>query len=755
MSLERILNAESVAIIGASKKETKRGYQTIRTLLDEKYEGRIYPVNPKEKSILGFKCYKKVSDIEEPVDVALVATPAATLPAVLEDCGQNGVGGAVVLAGGFGEMGPEGRQLENEMMAVAKKYNIRLMGPNTSGMLNMHANFNLVGLKDAPKGDIALLTQSGNMALTLITEAKIKSRKGFSYYVGVGNEADIKFHEYLEFFRQDPNTRAILVYVEGLQNGREFVQQAQTTTLEKPIILLKSGRSSTGKKSAGSHTGALAGISEVANTAFRRAGIIVIDNSDELFPAAETLSSLPPVKNNKVAILADGGGHATIASDLLTDLGIIIPELSERTQKKLRDILPQAASVPNPVDVAGGTDADPSIFADCARIILNDPNVGGLLIVGLFGGYGIRFAESLSLMEEDAAHQMGKMIKKWKKPIVVHSLYSFEKPHALELLRYYDIPVYDSLDVAVKCISVLAEYGRYLNSYHTKTKFVLNWEAKAKPEGKRIIRVARNDGRGTLLEHEAKRLFAIHGAPVPADALAQTAREAVAMAKNIDNEVVLKIVSPDILHKSDAGGVRLKLGTDEEIQRAFDEIMENARNFNPGADIRGVLVSPMAVEGVEIIIGTKYDDQFGPVIMYGLGGIMVEILKDVSFRVLPITPTDAKKMIVETKSYPILNGARGKPPLDQKSIRKLLLLCSEIVEAYPDIQEMDLNPVIVYENGLSLVDARVILKAEDGEMTEGTDDSEDRNRGQMIFNRKAERHHHSMFDVHIFNQPLR
>ncbi|MGB9436845.1 MAG: acetate--CoA ligase family protein [Desulfobacterales bacterium] len=713
MSLERILNAESVAIIGASKNETKRGYQTIRTLLDEKFEGRIYPVNPKEKSILGVKCYKKVSDIEVPVDVALIATPAGTLPAVLEDCGQNGVSGAVVLAGGFSEMGREGRQLENEMVAVAKKHNIRLIGPNTSGMLNMHTNLNLVGLKDAPKGDIALLTQSGNMALTLITEAKIKSRKGFSYYVGVGNEADIKFHEYLEFFRQDPHTKAILMYVEGLHNGREFVQQAQKTTLEKPIILLKSGRSSIGKKSAGSHTGALAGISEVANTAFRRAGIVVIENSDELFPAAETLSSLPPVKNNKIAILADGGGHATIAADLLTDLGVEIPELSEKTQNKLRGILPQAASVPNPVDVAGGTDADPSVFADCVRIILNDPNVGGLLIVGLFGGYGIRFAESLSLMEEDAAHQMGKMMKKRHKPIVLHSLYSSEKPHALELLRYYNIPVYDSLDVAVKCISVLAQYGNYLNSYHSITKFVLNWKAKAKSEGKKIIQIARKEGRRVLLEHEAKRLFAIHGAAVPADFLAQTADEAVEIAKTIGSDVVLKIVSPDILHKSDAGGVRIKLRTGKEIHRAFDEIIENVRNFNPQADIRGVLVSPMAAQGVEIIIGTKYDDQFGPVIMYGLGGIMVEILKDVSFRVLPITPTDARKMIAETKSYPILNGARGKPPLDQKSIRKLLQLCSEIIEAYPDIEEMDLNPVIVYESGLGIVDARVILKTDD------------------------------------------
>ena len=712
MSLERILKAESVAIVGASKNETKRGYQTIRTLLDEKYEGKIYPVNPREKSILGIKCYQSVSSIEGPVDVALVATPARTLPAVLEDCGQKGVNGAVVLAGGFGEMGPDGRKLETEMVAVARNHNIRLIGPNTSGMLNLHDKLNLVGLKDAPKGDIALLTQSGNMALTLITEAKIKSRKGFSYYVGVGNEADIQFHEYLEFFQHDPDTKTILMYVEGLRNGREFLQQAQKTTLEKPIVLLKSGRSLTGKKSAGSHTGALAGISEVARAAFKRAGIIVIENSDELFPAAETLSSLPPIKNNQIAILADGGGHATIAADLLTDLGVEIPELSAKTQANLRKVLPEAASVPNPVDVAGGTDADPSVFADCADIILKDSNVGGLLIVGLFGGYGIRFAESLSLMEEDAAHRMGKMVKKRHKPIVLHSLYTSERPHALELLRYYDIPVFDSLDVASKCTSVLAEYGKYLSSYRPKNKFDLNWGAKARPQGQKIIETARQDGRKALLENEAKQLFAAHGAPVTKDLLAGTADEAAEIAKKIGNDVVLKIVSPDILHKSDAGGVKIKLRTEKDIRNGFNAIMESAQKFNANADIRGILVSPMAAEGVEVIIGTKYDDQFGPVIMYGLGGIMVEILKDVSFSVLPITPTNARKMIEQTKFYPILNGARGKPPLDTKSLRKLLMLCSEIVEAYPEIHEMDLNPVIVHEKGLSIVDARIILKAE-------------------------------------------
>jgi len=715
MSLEKILKAESVAIIGASKNETKRGFQTIRTLLDEKYPGKIYPVNPKESHILGIKCYTSMSDIKEPVDVALIATPAQSLPSVLEDCGKNGVKGAVVLAAGFGETGPEGRKLEDEMVTVARKHNIRLIGPNTSGMLNMNDNLNLVGLRDAPKGDIALLTQSGNMALTLITEAKLKSRQGFSYYVGVGNEADLKFHEYLEFFRQDPRTKAVLMYVEGMREGRAFIQQAQKTTLEKPIILLKSGRSSTGKRSAGSHTGALAGISEVAKGAFQRAGIIVIENSDELFPAAETLSSLPPIKNNSVAILADGGGHATIAADLLTDLGVNIPALNEKTQNQLKKILPAAASVPNPIDVAGGTDADPSVFADCADIILKDPNVGGLLIVGLFGGYGIRFTESLSLMEEDAAHRMGKMVKTRHKPIVLHSLYNSEKPHALELLRYYNIPVFDSLDIASKCIGVLAEYGRYLNSYHSKTNFALNWKSKAKPEGQQIIQTARKDGRRSLLENEAKQLLGIHGAPKMGDFLAKTADDAAEFAEKIKPDVAMKIVSPDILHKSDAGGVHLGLQTEKEVRTAFQQILKKTKKYKPNADIRGVLVSPMASEGVEIIIGTKYDDQFGPVIMYGLGGVFVEILKDVSFRVLPITPAGARKMIEDTKSFPLLAGARGKPPLDQKALRKLLLLCSDIVEAYPEIEEMDLNPVIVHEKGLSIVDARIILKMVDND----------------------------------------
>ena len=342
MGLEHVLNAKSVAIVGASKKETKRGFQAIKILLEEKFEGRIFPVNPKEESILGLPCFGKVSEIDGPVEMALITTPARTIPGILEDCAKKGVAGAVIIAGGFRELGKAGKDLEDRMVAVAREKGIRLIGPNTSGMMNLKSNLNLVGLRKVPKGNIALLSQSGNMALALITEASIKSQQGFSYYVGIGNEADIRFHEYLKFFQDDPQTKVILMYVEGMREGRKFLQQAYQTTRKKPIVMLKSGRSSTGKLSAGSHTGALAGMSEVARTAFRRAGIVVIENSDELFPAAETLASLPPLRKSSIAILADGGGHATIAADQLTDLDVDIPSLNGKdTKKASRDSSPR------------------------------------------------------------------------------------------------------------------------------------------------------------------------------------------------------------------------------------------------------------------------------------------------------------------------------------------------------------------------------------------------------------------------------
>lgn len=713
MVLNRIFNPQSVAILGASLDETKRGFRAIKSLIDDKFEGKIFPVNPKGENILGLKTYKNVIDINEKVDIALITTPSKLVPQLVEECGRKGIQGIVIISGGFGEVDNKGKSSEKELVDIAEKYKVRIIGPNTSGVISVKQNLNLVGLENVPRGNIAILSQSGNIALHMITEARLKSQSGFSYYIGVGNEADIKFHEYLEFLREDSNTDVIMMYVEGMREGRRFLQEAYQTTAKKPIVLLKSGRTVEGKASAGSHTGALAGISEVARSAFERAGIVTIENSDELFPVAETLANLPLIKNNKIAILADGGGHATLAVDLLRDYGIEIPQFQQKTIDELREILPSNASLRNPVDVAGGTDSNPLVFADCSRILLSDENVGGLLIVGLFGGYGIRFFEKLKFIEEDAAHQMGKLVKKFDKPILLQSLYNSVNSHPLELLRYYGIPTYDSLDISCKCIASLCTYGKTKEQSVKSTKFVFNWGRNAIQEGKNIIENAISVDRNMLYESEAKKLLHLHKAPVTMDKLARSEEEAVAFAKSFEGKVVLKIVSKEILHKTDAGCVKLKLKNESEVRSAYKEILENAKNYNKNAEIQGVLVSPMMPAGTEIIIGTKIDDQFGPVIMFGLGGILVEVVKDVSFRVLPLSKNAARDMLSEIKSAPILNGVRGMPPADKESIVNLLVTVSDIIESYPEIKEMDLNPIIVYEKGLSIVDARILLASKD------------------------------------------
>jgi acetate---CoA ligase (ADP-forming) len=711
MPLDRIMKPRSVAVVGASRNETKRGFKAVRTLLDEKFEGPIFPVNPKEETVLGLRCYHSVADLPQDVDLAIITTPARTVPGILEDCAKKKVAGAVIIAGGFRESGEDGVALEQRLIEAARKGKIRLIGPNTSGMMSYRSHMDIIGFPQKGKGEIALLTQSGNMALALFTEAQVKSRKAFSYYVGVGNEADIRFHEYLEFFRKDEDSKVILMYVEGMRDGRAFLQQAYRTTRQKPIVLLKGGRSDAGTRSAGSHTGALAGMSEVARSAFKRAGIIVVEDSDKLFPAAETLASLPPIRSGGIAILADGGGHATIAADVLSDLNVPLAELTSATSRKLKDILPRGASVNNPIDVAGASDENPEILADCARLLMEDDNVGCVLVVGLFGGYGIRFAEELRFPEEDAAHRMGKMVHELKKPLLVHSLYNFARPHALDLIRYYGIPVYDSVEVACNCVSVLAEYGAHLQSRPSRPEFIFEWGHQAKKRGQTIIRNARKAGRDLLLEPEAKELLSLHGAPVPNETVAATEDEAVRIASELGCEVAMKIVSPDILHKSESKAIKLGVEGDRQVRTAFRRILKNAVAYRPDAKIQGVLISPMADPGLEVIIGTKIDDQFGPVILFGVGGIMVEVLKDVAFRVLPISKKATREMIDGIKSKKLLNGFRGKPARDKKSIGRLLLTVSEIMEAYPDIQEMDLNPVISHHRGLDIVDARILLKS--------------------------------------------
>ncbi|MDR0480159.1 MAG: acetate--CoA ligase family protein [Burkholderiaceae bacterium] len=712
--LHDVFYFRSIAIVGASKDITKRGFRSIQKLQEDGFTGKIYPVNPKETEILGLQCYKSIDDIPGEFDLALVCTPAKTLPSVIEQCGRKKAKGVVVLAGGFAEAGPDGAALQAEMVAMAKKHGVRIVGPNTSGIFNTHNHCNVVGFSDLRAGNIGLLSQSGNMALSLVTEGQANGDIGFSTYVGIGNESDIRFDEYIDYFADDENTSVLVGYVEGVKNGTAFVNALRRMTRKKAVVLYKSGRTSAGVSSAKSHTGALAGNYAVSQGVLRQAGVVLAAKSDEILPLAEALSLLPPLKTRRVAILADGGGHGTIAADALTERGMVLAKLADTTRQRLSTILPAAANTSNPVDVAGGTDNNPAVFADCARILLEDPSVDGLLITGLYGGYGVRFSPSLTPIEMKASADIAEMRNQYGKPVLVHSLYGClgagARPEPLVAVRKAGIPVYASLEMAVRCLQAAAEFQEVRNRP----------DVPGAPSGavKRIqsfadtIARCRAQNRTVVLEHEARAALADAGVPMSAQTiLAKTADEAVQAFHTLGAvPVAMKIVSKDVIHKSDAGGVKLNLASPREVEAAYAQIITNSKKAVQGADITGVLVTPMAPKGgVEVIIGVVRDPTYGQVMMFGLGGVLVEVLKDVVFRALPLTRNDAAEMLEEIHSSKVLDGVRGNPPVDKAALVDVMMGVSSLCAAFPEIQELDLNPVMAYATGAGILDARILL----------------------------------------------
>ncbi|WP_135306150.1 acetate--CoA ligase family protein [Haloarcula amylovorans] len=714
--IERIMEPDAVAVVGASTDETKRGHQAIVTLQEGGYDGNIYPVNPNAEEIRGLEVYPTVSAIPGRVDLALIVTPAHIVPSVLEDCAETDLAGAVVIAVGFGEAGEDGEELEEEIVSFAREHGIRLIGPNTSGMINVHRGLNLVGADTVPEGSLALLCQSGNMAISLFTEAATREGVGFSHYVGVGNEADLQFHEYLPFLDADPETDAIVCYVEGMSDGRAFLQVARDVVLNTPIVVLKSGRSDVGKRSASSHTGSLAGDAAVTDAVLEQAGVVSVERSDELLSVANALSSLPRADGPNVGILADGGGHATLAADACTERGLSIPRLTDETQARLQSVLPDAASVVNPVDVAGGTDDDQSVFIDCAATIIADPNVDALLLTGLFGGYGVRFAEQYTEVEVEAARELASLAAEYDTPLVVQSAYEgFDtEPHAV--LREQGIPVVESLDVATASLSALATYGDRIAAADRSSDFQLPTATTADDTLAETI----DHGRTQLSEFEAKRALADDGFPVTPFDLATSADEAATLAADADGPVAMKVVSPDIVHKSDAGGVALDVRANAAAA-TYDNLLSAAAEYDPDASLDGVLVSPMRDAGVELIVGVVDDDQFGPVVMCGLGGVFVEVLEDIAFRALPLTEADARAMLDDIEAQELLDGARGNPPVDREAVVDLLVAVSSFVQANPSVTELDLNPVFADADGVEIVDAAITLERQPSRNTEEED----------------------------------
>jgi acetyltransferase len=705
--LREFLKPNTVAIIGASRDPSKRGNRAIATLLDYKFAGRIVPINPKESEILGLPCYSELAAVPFAIDLALVCTPARAAPEVIRACGEKRVKGAVILAGGFSEASEEGKALEAKTVAVARRYGVRLVGPNTNGMFDGHTGLNLVGWPGVYKGGLGVLSQSGNVAMSLLADSQRHGHAGFTTFIGVGNEGDIQFDEYLRFYGEDEATRALIVYAEGFKNGRAVLDAAAEVTRRKPIVLYKAGRTEQGEGAARSHSGSLAGRYPVAKGALRQAGVVVVERSDEMFPVADVLSRSAGRPGKRVAILSEGGGPISQAADALAERGLVLPRLKRESEAALKTITPNASQLFNPVDYGGATDPHPRYIPLCSRVILADPAVDVLLVVGYFGGYQVRYGASAAEAENKAARELVAMLAEFGKPILVQCHYAEFPTEAITILREGGVTVLRSIEIAATCIAAIDEYAAI-----SRRKGAPAPRPTAAPsaEARAIVAGARAAGRDSLLEPEALRLLASHGIELPPSAVLGSRDDVARLDGPLTRvPVALKVVSKDVLHKSDVGGVKLGVVGRAAIAEGMDEVIAAVRQRQPDADIAGILVTPMADRGVEVILGVTTDPQYGRVLMFGLGGIFVEALKDVAFRALPLSPGDAAEMLGEIKGRAVLDGIRGAPAADRESLVHLMTRLSDIATAHPEIAEIDLNPVIVRGANCTIVDARMLL----------------------------------------------
>jgi len=706
--LDAILNPRSIVIIGASNDPAKRGNRAIRSLVSDGYTGDIIPINPREPEILGFHCYPSVADAPGELDLAIVCTAAKSVTGVIEECGRRKIKGAILLAAGFSEAGEAGRKLEDEVVALARHHNVRLIGPNTNGMFSARLGCNAWGMADVPRGPLGLLSNSANCVTSIVMQARTHGYMGINTMLSVGNQADIQFHEYLECLGEDPAVSAVMLYLEGFKDVTAFRAVARRTTQIKPVVMYVAGRTSEGKRAAKSHSGSLAGEYAVNRGVLRQSGVTVVDRLYHLYPVAEALSLLPPMRGRRVAVLSEGGGPITVAADALVEQGLELAQLKSETQARIHAIVPNATAISNPVDAGGGTDPRAEYYEPICRAILEDPNIDALLVVGLLGGYADRFGEQAAPAEHAVCVELGEMMRRYGKPVVVQSHYADAKTKSLDILRRAGIPFQRHVEVAVQCLASAADYAaareRNAQSSARSTGHVA-------PEALRIISAAEGAGRD-LLETEARDVLKAYEVVVPRHVLASSPGEAAASAQTFgDGLLAMKVVSADILHKSEAQGVKLNLRGERALSDAYREIDASARAYRAGARVDGVLITPMARRGTEVIIGITSDPQHGPVIMFGLGGVFVEVVGDVVFRALPITHEDARDMIGGLRYGSVLDGARGAERVNREALAELLVRVSRIRELHPQILEIDLNPVVARADGYTIVDARIVLQS--------------------------------------------
>jgi acetyltransferase len=710
--LDRVFDPRSIAVVGASANPAKRGHQILRALAESGYTGAVHPVNPRGGHLLGLEVVPSISELPDGVDLAVFCTPAAAAPQLVRECGARHIGGAVVLAVGYGESGVAGQALEEELRTAARDSGVRIIGPNTSGLLNLTRGVNLVGARGVRSGGLAFVVQSGNVALSLMNEVTERSWDGVSIYLGVGNEVDVGFADALSYLGTNDETRAVITYIEGLRDPRAFLEVAAGLSGRKPIVAIKSGRTHRGAQAALSHTGAVAGPYDRLSAGLAQAGVVEVTRTDELLHVAETLGRQPACPPDRaLAILSDGGGQGTLAADVLAEAGATLASLSTGTTSALRTLLGPAAAVSNPVDLAGAADADPEVFGRALEILMSDTAVGGVLLIGLFGGYGVRFSDTLTEGETRAADLMVTAAARAGSGLVVHSMYAAHRTRPLELLGRAGVPVIASLEVACRCVVELQRRGR------TQTRAVWvplrDGETERPPPHPAIVS-ARASGRRTLSEPEARAVLETHGVSFPEGRIVASPAEAAEAFSALGGRAVLKVVSEHITHKSDAGGVVLNIDTPSAAATAFEQIGSAAANYAtthglPSEPPRAFLTLMHGRPRVEVLVGATRDPTLGSVLTVGAGGIWVEAAADVAHRVLPIDDTELEAMLFETRAARLLAAGRGHAAVDPAIVLGVMRGVANALAERPEIEEVEINPLFVFEGHSVPIDARVVL----------------------------------------------
>ncbi|MFB2937849.1 bifunctional acetate--CoA ligase family protein/GNAT family N-acetyltransferase [Aerosakkonemataceae cyanobacterium BLCC-F154] len=710
--LDAIFAPKNVAVIGATEKLGSVGRTILWNLISSPFGGTVFPVNPKRPSVLGIKAYPSIGEVPGKVDLAVIVTPAATVPGVISECVDAGVKGAIVISAGFKEIGAQGVELERQVLAQARRGRMRIIGPNCLGVMNPVSGLNATfASKMALPGNVGFISQSGALC-TGILDWSFQENVGFSAFVSIGSMLDVGWGDLIYYLGDDPHTESIVIYMESIGDARSFLSAAREVALSKPIIVIKVGQTEAAAKAAASHTGSLTGSDEVLNAAFRRSGVLRVNTIDDLFNMAEVLAKQPRPKGNRLTILTNAGGPGVLATDALITGGGQLAELSSETEEKLKLILPASASTHNPIDILG--DADPERYSKSLEIALKDPNSDGMLIV-----LTPQAMSDPTKTAEDVVEKLKTTPVKGK-PILASWMGGQEVAAGEAILNRASIYTFPYPDTAAQVFNLMWRYSYNLRGLYETPILPTNAPGQGcdtptvrlheRTKAQEIINSVKKTGRTILTEYESKQLLASYNIPTVPTEIATTEDEAVNLAEKIGYPVVLKLYSETITHKTDVGGVRLLLKDAETVRRAYRGIQTSVAEKVGAEHFFGVTVQPMLnLEGYEIIIGSSVDPQFGPVLLFGTGGQLVEVFKDRALALPPLNSTLARRLMEQTKIYTALKGVRGRPPVDLAKLEQLLVQFSLLVIEQPWIKEIDINPLLASPDRLIALDARVVL----------------------------------------------